>query len=462
MFGKIFRKIAGIDEKLLEELPYDDTVWMAQIGIVLLVSYMFVFSVIYFSLDYIVQSGGFVGGWMTVFVSFLLTTLTVLMDRAFIMGDWYNGSLHYNWKAGFASFIVRIVKLLPRLAISVFIAYTLGEALLLRFYDAKIKEEIGRYTYEQNIQYRKQFESYKQNYELNIHHMEQKVKQLLNDVTSQNMSIVAVADTKEHNLREQIGALQRDIQEINSDIDSLKKNQVLQEFYQIQHDIGCLDAFISYEKNATRAEKITICGETYLSSGIKGVGKRVHQLQVKRDALKSNLISLENRALEIEKKLKNLTQVRTQKQKQLKVIRNKLNNYIDNRQVQYEKMNQTRKEVLHKELDETMAVLKKLKKNKEHDYDVFKHKLEKQGLYHQQSDGPMVRYAALQRLYADKEYGKERKHFSMMLKIVLVLFEIMPLLMKVIFAKRTPYGDALRLRQEETLQKLAQKNKSIN
>jgi len=457
MLGKMFRKIAGVDERLLKQLPYDDTVWMTQIGIVLFVSYMFVYTVVYFSLDYIVQSGGFAGGWITAFIAFLLTTLTVLMDRVFIMGDWYNGSLRYDWKKGIASFIVRILKLLPRLAISVFIAYTLGEALLLRFYDTKIKEEISRYTYVQNAQYRQEFEAYKTNYELTIRRMEEKVKQLLHSATSQNMPVIAVADAKENSLREQIDTLQHEIDKLDASLNNLKTNQLLQEFRQTQHEIGCLDALIAYEGNATQAEEITICGNTYRASGIEGVGRNVRQLRAKRDALDRNLVSLKTRAMQIEKEIKRLGQKREQMQKELDTVRNELRQYIDKRQIQYADLGKKKRDALNKELEETQTTLEELKKNKESNFERFRKKLVKQGLYHRQSDGPMVRYAALQRLYADETYGEDRKRFSMMIKIVLVLFELMPLLMKVTFAKRTPYGDALRLRQEQALRKLEEK-----
>ena len=92
------------------------------------------------------------------------------------------------------------------------------------------------------------------------------------------------------------------------------------------------------------------------------------------------------------------------------------------------------------------ATLQKLIKEKKHAYEAYKKALKEKGLYTPLQDGPMVRYAALQTLYADERYGEQRKYFSALLKIMMVLMELMPILMKVFFGKPSVYAVALQKR----------------
>lgn len=451
MIAKLFIKIAGADTKLLERLPYDEKVWVSQIGAALLLSYLFIATIVFYSLSYLAQSGGSVSYALVGFVTFVITTLIVLMDRAFILSDWYfQPNLHYRKKIDwFVAIVKRWMRILPRLALSLFMAYVLSIFLILRFYNDKIMEVIQMENRQANSTYNNKLNEYEKEYKNKIALAKQKRNDYLHNINVLQTQVgVAMPhfDNVLQALQKEYDILDKQIKNAKKALTRIQNNSSYKNYIEAKRAYGCVDAKISLEENSTIPTTRVICGESYTSSGTEGRGTRYRNLQAIKQSYVLEMHGLQDEFNAISTKISETSELL----KELKQKKTEIAAKISKRNDELSIASQNAQKKKHKELEylyqDATTTLQKLIKEKKHAYEAYKKALKEKGLYTPLQDGPMVRYAALQTLYADERYGEQRKYFSALLKIMMVLMELMPILMKVFFGKPSVYAVALQKR----------------
>jgi len=452
MITNLFIKMAGADEALLKKLPYDERVWVSQIGMALMLSYAFISMTLFYSLGYLAHSGG-EGSYLTVgIITFIMTTLIILMDRAFILSDWYyrlSGST-------LLSFLKRIITILVRLGLSLFMAYVMSIFLILRFYDAKITEVMRKEHFQANEPYRTAIAKFQDDYRKSIAFWRQKADDASKELESlrQQVGGFLPADSELNDLKNRIDETTHRIDTIEKRLRALRDDPAYRDYLMAKRAFGCTRAKIDLEEHSTIPTTKTICGESYTSSGIPGRGKRYENLLAIRRSHQAQMQSLENDYRRV------LNQIETAKSelKEARQAKKNLQSRFDKRKQtllgQIEQATQYKIQNLQEELDAAKAKIKQLLSDREKALKRYMTKLRQEGVYKEMRDGMMARYAALQKLYADPEFGAMRKYFTWLLEAMMVILEMAPLLMKTLFAKPSSYAAALRMSFEKSLKRL--------
>lgn len=83
-----FSRIAGVDPVALEDCPATDRVWVAQLGFSLLLNYVVVFGLTYYSIGFFVAEI-----YTRVLVAIIVASVITTFDRALFQFDWFTISL---------------------------------------------------------------------------------------------------------------------------------------------------------------------------------------------------------------------------------------------------------------------------------------------------------------------------------------------------------------------------------
>ncbi len=81
------------------------------------------------------------------------------------------------------------------------------------------------------------------------------------------------------------------------------------------------------------------------------------------------------------------------------------------------------------------------------DMESYKQSLKVDGLFFELKNGPLGRYIALNKLYDDPEYGAAAKEFSYGLKLVIILIELSPVIVMLFFSPYSFYADNMRVKK---------------
>src|SRR4051812_8130711 len=83
-----FSRIAGVDPVALEDCPATDRIWAAQLGFSLVLNFVVVFGLTYYSVGY------FLGEvHVRVFVALMVAAVLTTFDRALFQFDWFTVAL---------------------------------------------------------------------------------------------------------------------------------------------------------------------------------------------------------------------------------------------------------------------------------------------------------------------------------------------------------------------------------
>jgi len=298
---KLFLEIAGVDSKLINKMPHDDKSWAIQIGVILFLAYVFIFMVIFFSIHYMlvdrvveVVEGSFVfhekigdiklaiGGVL----SFILTTMIVMLDRTIIISDWYyqNGYLEkHSFKEKVKIAYEKIKRVVPRLIISISLAYSLSIFLLLRVYDTEISNALKENYLKANKVTEKKIEKFKQSIELEIKKVRDNIEKTRNQLLVDSPTALWASDSYLGQLKKELEVKKKELSNLHID-----KN-VLDDYKALKKQVIELNNKMILEESGQKQVKMG--NKVVKASGIRGRGKRYYRLANQLKLVKNELRS---------------------------------------------------------------------------------------------------------------------------------------------------------------------------
>ncbi len=96
--------------------------------------------------------------------------------------------------------------------------------------------------------------------------------------------------------------------------------------------------------------------------------------------------------------------------------------------------------ILEQSLLNAKAVLNRAIDEKQEKMDIYREKLEKDGLFYAVKTGMLRRYLALKNIHKDPEIGEAAFLFSWLLKIFFIAIELMPVIIKLFFSPFSFYS----------------------
>lgn len=463
MIADFFLKIAGVDGRFLREhdVPPDDRTWLVQLGLALTLSFIVITTEIYYSFDYIIK--GFfpkagqndVRILSTFALAAVLATMIVMLDRAFILSDWYSDAVEARGFRKIVAGVWRTIKITLRVSISAFLAYSLSEFLVLRLYDAKITQLLHKEHLELNRPYRDKVQTFKERYDNTTEKLRSELdrqRTRLNDLRRSPLSFNG-HDARLDELSLRSDALKGEIKKLRDKINRLQNSDIFERYRRIEQSIGCIKAKMSLEERSTRPTTMLICGEDYTSSGIPKRGRRFRNLEAQLTALQQQRSQISAQLDDSNGMLAHLTTQLTDAQGKLQKIQQAI---LDRQKNLDQEHNKSRNQALD-DVNRSISSLSKKLRNRQTNRTKaileYRQKLKKEGFYHPFEDGPMVRHLALERLLSDPTYGPSRRTFVLLFQGLMVLLEMLPILMKVVFGKPTAYAAALQAAQRAALER---------
>jgi uncharacterized protein DUF4407 len=361
-----------------------------------------------------------------VIVGIIFSLTLFFLDQAIIGSDW---ALKNPFKKGlpFRSFI----GLIPRILYSLIIAVGLATLAEISLQANAIDEQIQQESNQKNKQYFAKLEEYEVELETSIKVDRDKIVTLqgqLEQLREQNSRYEQAAtandvDTLNNTLSiKQLNSteLQRSQQVLFTELASINQRLAkAREDYNFWFNEALLERTGKDGRAPTEGPKYKRAVATYtdLSLQIDVLQTSLNETKQKLDALKPD----------IEEALLGLNQV----QKEI--------NYFQMTEANYEQNKQSIA-ILEQSLLNAKAVLNRAIDEKQEKMDIYREKLEKDGLFYAVKTGMLRRYLALKNIHKDPEIGEAAFLFSWLLKIFFIAIELMPVIIKLFFSPFSFYS----------------------
>jgi len=361
-----------------------------------------------------------------VIVGIIFSLTLFFLDQAIIGSDW---ALKNPFKKGlpFRSFI----GLIPRILYSLIIAVGLATLAEISLQANAIDEQIQQESNQKNKQYFAKLEKYEVELETGIKVDRDKIVTLqgqLEQLREQNSRYEHAAtandvDTLNNTLSiKQLNSteLQRSQQVLFTELASINQRLAkAREDYNFWFNEALLERTGKDGRAPTEGPKYKRAVATYtdLSLQIDVLQTSLNETKQKLDALKPD----------IEEALLGLNQV----QKEINDFQMTEANYEQNKQSIA---------ILEQSLLNAKAVLNRAIDEKQEKMDIYREKLEKDGLFYAVKTGMLRRYLALKNIHKDPEIGEAAFLFSWLLKIFFIAIELMPVIIKLFFSPFSFYS----------------------
>ena len=363
----------------------------------------------------------------TAIVVGVIFSLTLFfLDQAIIGSDW---ALKNPFKGGLP--FRSLLGLIPRVIYSLIIAVGLATLAEISLQTNAIDEQIQQESNEKNKEYFAKLEKYEQELETSISVDRNKVEDIQSDIqqlSDQNnryelASSANDSDTLNNTLAlKQLNSteLQRSQQILFTEIASINNRLAKsREDYNYWFNDALLERTGKDGRPPTEGPKYHRAVATYtdLSEQIKILEASLADTQQKLEALQPGINSA----------LVGLNQV----QKNINDFQLTESNYEQNKQtiIRFDESLLMAKMMLNRAIDE-----------KQKKMDVYRKKLEKDGLFYEVKTGVLRRYLALKNIHKDPEIGEAALLFSWLLKIFFIAIELMPVIIKLFFSPFSFYS----------------------
>ena len=368
----------------------------------------------------------FLGFEAAIAVGIIFSLTLFFLDQAIIGSDW---ALRNPFKKGLP--FRALLGLVPRIVYSLIIAVGLATLAEISLQANAIDEQIQQESNEKNREYFEKLEKYEKELETGITVDRNKVEdiqlsiQQLNEQNSRYEQATNAnnSDTLNNTLAlKQLNSteLQRSQQVLYTKLASINEQLAkAREDYNFWFNEALLERTGKDGRAPTEGPKYKRAVATYtdLNNQIALLEKDLNETQQAIDSLKPD----------IDAALTGLNQV----QKEVNDFQMTEANYEQNKQtiVNLEDSLLIAKSVLNESIDD------KLKK-----MDVYREKLEKDGLFYAVKTGMLRRYLALKNIHKDPEIGEAAFLFSWLLKIFFIAIELMPVIIKLFFSPFSFYS----------------------
>lgn len=361
-----------------------------------------------------------------VVVGVIFSLTLFFLDQAIIGSDW---ALKNPFKGGLP--FRSLLGLIPRVIYSLIIAVGLATLAEISLQANAIDEQIQQESKQKNKDYFSKLEKYEKELETSISVDRNKVNDIQTDI--QQLS--------DQNSRYELATRENDTDTLNNTLAMKQLNSTeLQRSQQVlfsqlasinsrlaqareDYDFWFNEAMLERTGKDGRAPKEgpkyqrAVATYTDLSQQIESLEARRVDTQKQLDAAKPDISSA----------LAGLNQV----QKDINDYQLTESTYQQNEQaiVRLDKNLLKAKTVLNRTIDE-----------KQKRMDVYRQKLEKDGLFYEVKTGMLRRYLALKNIHKDPEIGHAAFMFSWLLKIFFIAIELMPVIIKLFFSPFSFYS----------------------
>jgi len=486
---KLARKIAAVDESLLENCPQADRNWANHIGYALALTFIVVFGLVFYSLltidgakvVYDVQTNAikmdssshemwnylvFAG------VAGVIALIIFLFDRAFYQSDWFShhpyGQKMSMWKK-IKTFFSKISRMSVRIGISLILAYALSTFAELKFYESELLTSMQKQHLEENKDIYTRLKADIQSLEDEIPEKKQEEMKLLKKLQNIENGVVSIADEPvmqrlEASIAkidvEQEKTLQRVSKEYHKDIDQIQEilNPLDVELKKLTEEYNEEETYYHAEVNGIK--EITVAGKVIKASGRASEGKRAKMHKASMKQIQREIAKVESqRDLLLERMQKREKEYNQSKTKIEKRFKEKVAKLESQKRDYYKQMVQTLRSSAN---DMKIKYGMQLKRVQDRLNELMLHKDEMiQKMYQKMMqspefisfrDGPMSRIMALKRLENDPQYGEDVALVSWVVRGFIIFLEAIPILSKMWFGPQTLYATLLQMRLKRMTQ----------
>ncbi len=397
---------------MLEDCPATDRVWAAQLGFSLLLNFVVVFGLAYYSIGY------FLGEiYARLFVAFMVAAVVTTFDRALFQFDWFTVSLLHeargfdrdhstSWRR-LVAFARPFWRLSFRLLISLAIAYTLSVFAELAVFDGAIRERMAVDNFSQNAPYRQRVADFEKGLDEKGTAQRAVVSRLEGELAVLQRGFASHIDQDEYDLlrRDSADARSR-IATIDSTLtDNEKRIRALNEDIYAER-YGLKDK--PYRTGRPGCEAPSLCYNLVVT---------VREIRDANDKLRREADTLRARATELDGKASELAK----------------------RRAEGEVVN-TR----HKELETLRAELAAFEARRPALVADYEAQLRRDGVYRPLRDDPIIRLGVMDELRHDPVRGSAFTQMSYLIKAFIAFLELAPVLAKILFAPPTVYSARIR------------------
>ena len=381
-----------------------------------------------------------------VVIGVIFSLTLFFLDQAIIGSDW---ALKNPFKGGLS--FRSLLGLVPRIIYSLIIAVGLATLAEISLQANAIDEQIQKESNEKNKEYFARLDQYENELETSISVDRKKVEDIqagIQQLSDQNNRYeLAVSANDSDTLNNTLAikqlnstALQRSQQLLFNELATINSRLAkAREDYNFWFNEALLERTGQDGRPPTEGPKYRRAVATYtdLNEQIKILEASLAATQEKLKALEPDI----NLALE------GLNEV----QKNINDFQLTESNYEHNKEtiVRLEESLLTAKTMLNRAIDD-----------KQQKMDVYRQKLEKDGLFYEVKTGMLRRYLALKNIHKDPEIGEAALMFSWLLKIFFIAIELMPVIIKLFFSPFSFYSlrmyrkmQVALLEEEEQLEK---------
>ena len=407
-------RIGGVDPVTLENCPATDRIWAAQLGVSLLLNFVLVFGLTYYSVGYFVPQV-----YARVIVALVIASVLLLFDRALFQFDWFTAAAlrevrHLNAQnrselQSLLAFIRPLSRLVLRLMISLAIAYTLSVFAELAAFDSAIRERLVADNYNQNQPYRDRLADFEKRLDNQRKELANRIVDLQEEIVAAKKGAGARADQDEYEaLRTEVAAVRARIGALEATIADNEKRM-----RELNDDIYAERYGLKDKPNRTGrpgCEPGSICNDLVLS---------VRDMRETNARLRTDIDKLETRAREASDSMVDLLRRRGVADGGVIAAR-------------------------QREIETLQAESARLEGEKGAQLAKYSADLVRDGTYRQVRDDPMIRIRVLNELLRDPVQGPGISQMSYLIKAFIAFLELAPVLAKIFFAPPTVYSSRIR------------------
>ncbi len=423
-----FCRVAGVDPVALEDCPATDRVWAAQLGFSLILNFVVVFGLTYYSVGYFLGET-----YVRIFVAFVVAAVLTTFDRALFQFDWFTVALLHEARdldrdrAGLfrhlAAFARPFWRLSLRLMISLALAYTLSVFAELAAFDEAIRGKMVAENFVDNAPYRQRVTDFERGLDEKLAARRAAILRIDSDIASLQRGFVSFAEQDEYDLLRKNAADSRArIATIEGTLaDNEKRIRELNEDIYAER-YGLKDK--PHRTGRPGCEAPSLCYSLVVS---------VRELREGNDKLLKEIDALRASATELDGKASDLIKRRTVSEGEVVAAR-------------------------RKELDALRAETSAFEAQKPALIADYETQLRRDGVYRPLHDDPIIRLGVLDELRRDPVKGPAFTQMSYLIKAFIAFLELAPVLAKIFFAPPTVYSARIRaavaLGQSRTLQEM--------
>jgi len=485
------RRVAAVDEKMIERCPNKDKIWATQIGYALMLTFVVLFGISFYSMT--IMHGGdilfdvetksikfdtqviTIGEYVTyVIVGMVAALIVTLFDRTFYQSDWfmqapYGVEIGFMKRVGF--WMGKALNMVVRIAISLFLAYTFSSFLELKVYESELLTSMQKKHYEQNRELYADMEGYADTLDEKENRLKQQEEVLTGKIRKLESGVIVWTDDKTVlSYKKEAAALQQHYAQMVDQVEKKYENQKSnirdqkepyeKQLKQQQKQYNDLE--LKYQAEVGGLKEIEIDGKVIKASGIPTEGRRARLYKSRMKQLQKEMKPIQEKVVKYEQQLKGIEAEKKQEKKKIEKAFNAEEKKVEQALVAYQKKAQkgslanaqTIKQKYKAELKRVQDEIEDLHKNKQHYVEVHYKEVMQSPKFIPFRDGPMSRLVAMEELKKDPELGKEIAISSWFVKGILIFLEVAPILAKMLFGPPTLYATALQVQTKRMTQQV--------